>query len=65
MTETLLNSRKKLSKLAKLAKTKPNDHSNETPEKTNWVIFNEYKKLYAKTRRGAKRKYFNETFAEI
>ena len=65
MMETLLNSRKKLSKLAKLAKNKPNDLSNETPGKTNWGIFNDYKKLYAKTRRGAKRKYFNETFAEI
>ena len=62
MTEGLLESRKTLHKLSRKANKDP---ASITDGISNMDRFNTFKKEYFKTRRKAKRKYFNEKFSEL
>ena len=63
MTEGLLESKSKLQKLSQKANKSPDsiDHDG----KSNLESFNIFKKIYYKTRRIAKRTFYNERFAEV
>ena len=64
MTEGLKQSEYTLKKLTKRAKRNPNGLAQDST-KTNWECFKEYRKTHSKTRRAAKRRYFNEKFKDI
>ena len=63
MTEGLLESKNKLQKLARKASKSPNTLDQEG--KSNLENFSTYKTIYCKTRRIAKRSFYNERFAEV
>ncbi len=65
MTEGLKQSEFTLNKLSKLANRNPNGQCPDDAAKTNWNSFCEYRKIHSKTRRAAKRTYFNKKFKEI
>ena len=64
MTEGLKQSQHTHKRLFKLANKNPNGPSGEEG-KTNLTKFKEYRHTYSKTRRQAKRSYFNKKFKEI
>ena len=63
MTEGLLESKNKLQKLSQKASKHPNSINQDGI--SNHESFNIYKKIYYKTRRIAKRTFYNERFAEV
>ena len=64
ITEGLKNSEQALSKLMKRANKRPNViEADQT--RTNWELFVEYRKTHSKTRRAAKRKYYDTAFNEV
>ena len=64
MTEGLKQSENTLKKLTKRAKRNPNGIAQDS-NKSNWEHFKEYRKIHSKTRRAAKRRYFNDKFKDI
>ena len=63
MTEGLLESKNKLQKLSRKASKSPNIFDHEG--KSNLENYINFKKTYYKTRRVAKRSFYNERFAEV
>jgi hypothetical protein len=64
ITDALMISNNTLKNLACQAKKHPNKISDSSRE-TNWFTFCKYRKIHSKTRRAAKRAYFNDKFNDI
>ncbi len=64
LTEGLRISEQTLAKKMKKANKHPNNiEAGQT--KNNWELFKEYRKIHSRTRRAAKRRYFDSAFREV